>query len=174
MSITQLLERSERAEKRIELRNRDIRAKEKKLRQEVKKTKAAEEAMSTALTVPTPDAVERIAAKGKVPVPEGRSKHVFDTLEKCIVLAKASEDTPDKSRLEALVEKIYLMAMQSADLDEVLETAKFIAERLEGKPQSLYGGASEPSGGHSLTVNIGTRFSSQKSDVEVVSITEDK
>jgi hypothetical protein len=89
--------------------------------------------------------------------PGGRPKHVREALEKCIVLARASKECPDKSKLEALIDRIYERAMdEKQDLDLILEAAKFIAERLEGKPSA--DPAEAATGTPALVVNIGTRF----------------
>lgn len=94
--------------------------------------------------------------------PDGRPKvrHVRTAIEKVIVLAKAKNSTDPlvATRLEALLSKVYDRAMDpDADLDQVIDAAKFIAERLEGKPTQEIEG-SGVGGNQMLVVNIGTRF----------------
>jgi hypothetical protein len=89
-----------------------------------------------------------------------KDKHVKNALEKIIAQARAknTNDPLVTTRLEALVHKIYEMAMDpDAELDEVLEAAKFISERLEGKPSQDVD--ADASGKPALTININaTRF----------------
>ncbi len=88
-----------------------------------------------------------------------KRKLVYEALEKIIAKAK-HVDTSDPevtNRLDALMKKIFLMAMdEGAKLEQVLEAAKFISERLDGKPTQEI---DETGGGHGpLIINIGTRF----------------
>jgi hypothetical protein len=143
-----------------------------------RKVEVAVQATEYALSAPIPEPVTSAPLvkndgqfkPGISPNPDGSAKPVRDAIRKCIVLARASADNPDKSRLDALLDKIYLMAMQAEDLDSVLDAAKFIAERLEGKAgvEGEGGGSSAPS----LVVNIGTRFG--KADQPVVEVLEAK
>jgi hypothetical protein len=112
-----------------------------------------------------PQLVSSLWKPGQSGNPSGRpkTKHVKDALEKVIAQArlKTSSDPLVTTRLEALMHKIYEMAMdEDAELDEVLEAAKFISERLEGKPASEVEENGE--GKPALTININaTRFGIQ-------------
>lgn len=97
-----------------------------------------------------------------------KKRHVKEALERVIVQAKAinAKDPTVTTRLENLMSKIYTMAMANdAEPDIVIEAAKFISERLEGRPvqevTDSEGGSSKPE----LTININaTRFALQPSN----------
>lgn len=139
-------------EQRARLRARD--------NTETKKAKAAAEkerrlimraeATERALTLPIPEAL--LAPKAKTE----EKLYVRDAIEKVIALAQAA---PDKTRLEALLDRAYLLAMdESTDLETLLKVIKLIAERMEAAPTNKNeegGGTSSPN----LTININaTRF----------------
>ena len=87
-------------------------------------------------------------------VVEKQREYIRESIERVIVLA--SVDGIEKSRLDALYDKAYMLAMDSsADLEIVLKTIKLLGEQLQGKGSNADGGSS----GVSLTVNVNaTRF----------------
>lgn len=89
-----------------------------------------------------------------------KTKYIRDSIEKVIAQARTCnhKDPLVVTKLDALLHKIYEKAMdKDADLDEILEAAKFISERLDGKPAQDVedAGSQKPA----LTININaTRF----------------
>jgi hypothetical protein len=90
--------------------------------------------------------------------PNGRPKmEVREALERALVRARATPNG-DKSRLDALSERIYHLAMDpSCSLELLLKAYELIGNRLDGKPtvESAEGGGNA---GNSLVINIGSRF----------------
>ena len=142
-------------------------AKTKKAKDRAEKAKLARQqtkAAAAALVVPAPPAPLVNTGQflpGKSGNPAGRPRKVVkDAIEKVIANARAlnSKDPLVATRLEALMYRVYDKAMEpEADLEEILEAAKFIADRLDGKPSNDDTGMIS-SGGGPLVVNIGTRF----------------
>lgn len=105
------------------------------------------------------------------------SRPVRDAIHKIIIEARASGEG-DKTRLEALIDKGFQLAMHSAaDFKQLMEFMEFIASRTDGKPaQEIVGGASD--GKPNVTINIAaTRFGALKPPIkdmgEVIDVTAD-
>jgi hypothetical protein len=142
---------------------------------EEKKKRAAEEKRRRAVVraeasaqgalLPVPEPIR------KPNPPEEKKLHIKEAIERCIVLARATEGL-DKTRMEAMLERLYLLAMdQGTDIEELLKTIQFFAERMEGKPQANNAPVENAASAPTLIVNIGTRFAPKENPkIEVFSV----
>lgn len=104
---------------------------------------------------------------------EGRPTPVRDALEKCIVYAKS--EGADKSRLEALIDKAYFLAISTGTLKEVMEMIELLGLRLEPKVTEQAQGPAPPQ----VFINVqNTRFAvkpelTNGGSAEVIDVTAD-
>jgi hypothetical protein len=121
--------------------------------EKIRRDEAKKEASETALSRPIPESLAK-------PAPTEKQKlYVREAIERVIALAKV--EGTEKSRLDALIDKAYLLAMDSStDLEMLLRVISLFADRLEGKAtQNINHGEGAAVGPLALTINVNaTRF----------------
>lgn len=121
--------------------------------EKIRRDEAKKEASETALSIPAP---EPIAVKPT----EKQKLYARESIEKVIALAKV--EGLEKTRLDALIDKAYLLAMDSStDLEMLIKVIQMFADRLDGKAMlNVNHGEGGGGGGPlALTINVNaTRF----------------